>query len=317
MLNKIKKFFQPVFQSIVINKTLVTLITLITLMFTVSNCKSDNDDSDEPRATVNGTVAIGDRVFNASVVASCGSAERFTGRTGDDGSYSLGISGQEAIDECRENGIRLMSRFTAEGKDTTLFSGMRPSASDSDNLMVNVNTFSDVAVRQSVGESIDFLNASQVSEVDWTTIIANVVEIAKAVGIPNINPIETFNVDVDNQIEVWNISSNSSGIMFGLIGDGSPPALLTVNNDGEIQPPDAANAAAFDTLQMATATLIAELEAFADRLIGNTDFELPGLKELLPPGINIPDLDIDDDQEDGIDIDIDIDIGDEGDNDND
>ena len=226
-----------------------------------------------------GAVALANRIMEAEVVAKCGSTTSKRVRTGIKGTYNLDLSGQAAIDECRDNGIRVRADFTIDGRQHTLFSGRPVPADSSEDLTVNVTPISDVAIRQSTGLTDSgedgWFNASP-NTIDWDKINNNVEAIVTAMGIAdNPDPITTiFDAAIANRITAYQLTTTDTEITLRVrdLGGGSNALPKTIEvRDGVIQVP-VSNDPTLTTLQDAADKEIAVLEmttSFDERIVDN------------------------------------------------
>ena len=233
------------------------------------------------KLVVTGTVAIGDRVSGADVTVACGSTT-ISGTTGGDGTYSLTISEDAAVAVCSTSGVRVSATFTVDSTPYTLLSGRLPAATDT-SVVVNVTRISDVAVRQSAGFE-DNVEAGWIGNppdsIEWGEISTNVENIAEAVGLDTgVNPIEdTFTVDIDDRLDVYEFDSDSTGIEIFIKGTprNNPAtivAMITVT-DGAIEVPTAGGE--FDDLNTlkGTAKTMFPVTPISDRNVPNEVLDL-------------------------------------------
>ena len=265
---------------------LVCGLLLTGLLFTACEVAppiETNGTNGDEALQIAGTIAIGARVQNADVVAACGtgtSLARVSGRSGSDGSYSLTIREADAIDTCRSSGVRVQAHFRLDGVEHTLLSGQPPAKVQAGApLMVHVTPISDIAVRQSADdEALDWI-ATPPDTVEWPEINANVRVLADAMGIgAESDPVEDYDENIDNRLEVFVLTVTDSGIMLDVKNPGEstdPEPVMIAVSGGAIQDVDPADATAH---QMLLADLTARIEG-----LGLNDFADRSRPSSLPP----------------------------------
>ena len=144
-----------------------------------------------------GVVAVGDRVGNAEIRVVCGdyhptrNAGQRTVSIGVDegdavGSYEITIADRAYADDCRQHGVRVQADFRLESDGTEnrkLFSGIAGADGNAEQMTLNINPFTDIAVRTALTDTdLTADNAwmsAQPSADEWQAMAANLKRIAE------------------------------------------------------------------------------------------------------------------------------------------
>ena len=246
---------------------------------------------------VTGVVAVGDRVANARVRVVCGAHDprrhiiRSVIANGMDvgdraGSYEIAISNRDYIDECLRNGVRARADFRLESDvetDRKLFSGVGAVGGRAEQMTLNINPFTDIAVRMALTDTdLTADNAwmsAQPSTNQWRAVTANLKRIAELTGGSADFASGAFSQQMDDALERYRIEPlpDSNGVVFGLhmalpvgssVGAPQPGNVVTLFAEGGvIRAPTRAEREAIARIQAAAARI--PLEEYRRRIVDN------------------------------------------------